>query len=142
MIKLVVPGGETRGYPISHGDERFEPFPEVEGDPLSRWLVVVPDHAAAHFMHRGGFTLFKPTAEFHLSGVVVRVRNAAGAGCAARGVEYTPDANGVIIVPTEIVPDLEPHGYEVVPDDAADQGEVVIGARALREAAPQAVSPC
>lgn len=53
-VILVVPPGAL-GYPISHDDRQFQPYPETPGESASRWLVAVPEDAAVGLISRGGF---------------------------------------------------------------------------------------
>jgi hypothetical protein len=148
-ITLALPRGEeTWEYPISHGDRQYHPFRADHTDPASDWLVTVPRHVAVHLLHRGGFFL-PATATIIRSEGTCRMRHPDGNSCGWGGIAFEPDADGVVTVPLEAVPDLLPHGFKPAPPKPepapeepkhAPGGEQVAEAPRKRQGAPPQTS--
>ena len=104
-LTLLCPPGAEEGA-ISHGHHEFTPFRLPDG----RLAVEVPRHVAGPLMRVGGFVLYtEPVPPPPPSGAMARVDRVEGNTSPVNG--YSPDADGAVLVPIEMVGDLLAHGY-------------------------------
>ncbi len=103
-VILVIPFG-ANDTPIAHGTIDYQPhaYRADISDPNSPWLVKVPAHHAAHFIHNAGFYPMQKETEPQFSGTA---RLYAPYGCSWGGVQYHPDMNDIVVVPAAAVVDL------------------------------------
>ncbi len=103
-VTLVIPFG-GHDTPIAHGSIDYQPnaYRADITDPNSPWLVDVPAHVAEHLCHNAGFYQMPQESEPSFTGTA---RLYAPHGCSWNGVQYEPDADDIVVVPSAAVADL------------------------------------
>ncbi len=101
MVRLYAGEGQDEA---NYGTERFK----VHDDRT----LEVPSEAVDSLVRIGGFTRIADTArapEGHIA-----LTHPQAIGCSWGGASYSPDADGVVIVPTAAAGDLLAHGFTPV----------------------------
>lgn len=103
-VTLVVPFGAD-DTPVAHGTTDYQPhiYRADITDPNSLRLVVVPLRVAEYLCHNAGFYPMAQESEPNFTG---EARLYAPYGCSWNGVQYHPNADDIVVVPSAAVADL------------------------------------
>ena len=131
FVTLILPAGAQDGL-ISYGTQKFMPFRADHLDPASALMVNVPRHVAEHFCHNAGFYPMPQETASQFTGTA---RLYAPHGCGWGGIQYHPDEDGMVTVPSQAVADLlafppicpetsRPHDIGDAPEVIALRGKI------------------